>query len=180
MNFNSEIKRPALRYFGGKWRIAPWIISHFPPHCIYTEAYGGGASVLLRKPRAHAEIYNDLDGEISNVFLVLRDNGVELRRRLQFTPYSRIEFDLSYIPTTDPVEQARRTLVRSWMGYGGNLTRINPGGKIQRTGFRAMPSKNHCEANDWANYLPTVPLLSERLQRVIIERRPALEHFGAP
>ncbi len=66
-------KRPALRYHGGKWRLAPWIISHFPPHLVYCEPYGGAASVLIQKPRSHGEIYNDLDGEIVNVFRVLRD-----------------------------------------------------------------------------------------------------------
>ncbi len=33
--------RPLLRYLGGKWRMAPWIISHFPPHTLYVEPYGG-------------------------------------------------------------------------------------------------------------------------------------------
>lgn len=173
---NDELKvtRPALRYFGGKWRIAPWIISHFRPHDTFTDSYGGGASVLIRKPRAHAEIYNDLDGEITNVFEVLRDCGRELRRRLELTPYSRIEFNRSYERSADPVEQARRTLVRSWMGYGGNLTRLNTTGELQRTGFRAMPSRNHCEANDWCNYHRQLNPLIERLQGVIIETLPAL------
>ena len=34
--------RPLLRYFGGKFRIAPWIIGHFPEHRIYVDPSGGG------------------------------------------------------------------------------------------------------------------------------------------
>lgn len=40
---------PALRYYGGKWLLADWIIQYFPQHWIYVEACGGAASVLLKK-----------------------------------------------------------------------------------------------------------------------------------
>ena len=71
----SQITRPILRYHGGKFKLASWILAHFLPHRVYTESYGGGASVLLQKPRSYAEIYNDLDCEIVNLFRVVRDDG---------------------------------------------------------------------------------------------------------
>jgi len=108
-----------MRYHGGKWRIAPWIISHFPPHRVYVESFGGAASVLLRKARSYAEVYNDADGEIVNLFRVLRDNtqAESLRRAVELTPYSREEFIESYKSTQDPIEQARRTLLRAFAGF---------------------------------------------------------------
>lgn len=38
----SDVTRPLVRWFGGKWRLAPWIVAHFPPHRVYVESFGGG------------------------------------------------------------------------------------------------------------------------------------------
>src|SRR5690606_17939073 len=104
-----------------KWRLAPWIISHFPPHQVYVEPFGGAASVLMQKHRVYAEVYNDLDGEVVNVFRVLRDpdTAARLERALRFTAFARDEYESAYEPCDDPVEQARRTIVKGAMGYGG-------------------------------------------------------------
>ena len=70
--------RAALRYYGGKARLAPWIVAHLPPHGCYVESFGGAASVLLRKPPAPCVVYNDLDGEVVGFFRVLRERPGEL------------------------------------------------------------------------------------------------------
>ena len=162
--------RPALRYHGGKWRLAPWIIGHFPPHRVYVEPFGGAGSVLLRKPRCYAEIYNDLDGEVVALFAVLRDRAqaAELRRQAALTPYARAEFELSYVATDDPIERARRLLVRSWMAHGSS------GLRGHRTGFRLGSMREHTTAShDWAKFPDAIPAIVERLQGVAIECRPA-------
>lgn len=163
--------RPVLRYHGGKWKLAPWISSHFPVHKVYTEAYAGGASVLLRKPRAHTEVYNDLDGEIVNVFRVLRDpaRARELIRLLTLTPYSRSEYEDSYLPDGDPIEQARRTILRSFMGYGS-------AGATAWSGFRSGSRLSGASAaGDWARLPASLEVVIERLRGVTIESRPAIE-----
>lgn len=161
--------RPAVRYHGGKWMIAPRITALLPPHQVYVEPYGGGGSVLLRKPRAGHEVYNDLSGEIVSLFRVLRDRGEELRQNLRLTPFSREEYELSKAPSEDPVEQARRTLVRSFMGHGSDSL-------FGASGFRSKSHrKNTGAAIDWWRYPDEMPLLIERLRGVVIEHRDALE-----
>lgn len=117
--------RPALRYYGGKWKLAPWIISHFPPHLNYVEPCGGAASVLLQKPRSPLETYNDLDGNVVNFFRVLRDRPDELIRKIRLTPWARAEYELSLEPCEDEIERARRFFVSSYMSFNG-ATGDNP------------------------------------------------------
>ena len=52
---------------------------------------GGGASVLLRKDRSYCEVYNDLSSEMVNLFRMARDQGEELRRIVELTPFAREE-----------------------------------------------------------------------------------------
>lgn len=165
-------RRPIIRYHGGKWRLAPWIISHFPVHKVYVEPFGGAASVLMRKPRSHVEVYNDLDDEIVNVMRVLRDAGtrVQLEHALTFTPYARAEFDLAYEPSSDPVERARRCLIRAEMGFG------SAGATKGTTGFRIDTKRNYSTAmHIWARVPEGLAAFGQRLQGVLIENRPALK-----
>lgn len=168
-------KRPILRWHGGKWKLANWIISHLPNHRVYVEPFGGAASVLLRKPRSYSEVYNDMDGEVVNLFRVARDRGDELRAALELTPFARDEFDLSYEPTADPLERARRLTVRSFMGFGSNITKTNASGRTMRTGFRANSNRRGTTpAHDWRNYPGAFCDVIERLRGVVIENRPAV------
>lgn len=165
--------RPALRYHGGKWLLAPWIIAQFPSHRVYVEPFGGAASILLRKDRSYAEIYNDLDGEVVGFFRVLRDRGAasDLQEMLRLTPFAREEFYQAYEPTDDPVERARRLVVRSFMGFGSDGFN-----SAIRTGFRAASNRSGTTpAHDWPNYVNAIPALIDRLSAVVIENRPAIE-----
>lgn len=164
------IERPILRYHGGKFLLAEWIISHFPEHRIYVELFGGAASVLLKKDRSYAEVYNELDGEVVNLFRVYRDNGQELKRVLELTPFARDEFELSYLHADTDLEQARRTVIRSFMGFGSGIQ------SWQRTGFRANSNRSGTTpAQDWRNFPDAMDAIIDRLRGVVIENRNAVE-----
>lgn len=172
----TQITRPVLRYHGGKWKLAPWIISHFPEHQIYVEPFGGGASVLLRKPRSYSEVYNDRWGVVVNVFRVLRDKGMaqDLKRQLELTPFARDEFrqctEEQMASTADPVERARMTILRSFAGFGSASS--NAG---HLTGFRANSNRSGTTpAHDWANYPAQIERFVERLRGVVVENKDAI------
>lgn len=166
---SNRIARPLLRYFGGKWRLTSWIIGIFPEHTKYVEPYGGGASVLLCKSRVHTEIYNDLDSEVFNLLSVVRNNSDELRKLIELTPFSRNEFELAYTPSENAIEQARRTLVRSAMGFASQAS------LGQRSGFLSAFKISHkLPAHRWTSLSPVLLQISQRIQGVILENRDAL------
>ena len=163
-------RRPVLRWHGGKWLLAPWIIEHMPAHRVYVEPFGGAASVLLRKPRAYAEVYNDLDDDVVNLFRVLRGpKADDLVQALRLTPFASIEFFAAYAPVDDEVERARRLVVRSFMGFGSNATH-------KKSGFRSNSNRSGTTpARDWLNYPDQLGTIIERLRGVTITNRDACE-----
>ena len=61
----------------------------FPEHSAYVEVFGGAASLLLNKPPSRLEVYNDLDGELVNLFEVIRDDVDAFLKHAYFLLYSR-------------------------------------------------------------------------------------------
>lgn len=149
---------------------------------------GGGASVLMRKARTYAEVYNDLDHEVVNVFRVLRDEekALRLRRALELTPFARQEFVEAYRSSAaGDVERARRVIVRSFMGFGSaSAVDDRPRGMRTRasthysppTGFRPKTARSGTTpAHDWAGYPKQIAAFVDRLRGVVIEERPAVD-----
>jgi len=164
-------ERPILRYHGGKWRLAPFVTEFFPGHKVYVEPFGGGASILLRKQRSVTEIYNELDGEVVNLFRVLRDpdQSDRLKLALELTPYSREEFDAAYDIAECPVEQARRTLVKSWFGAYSK-------GLMNKTGFDTrVNSDGYCSrVATFIKLSDMIETIRQRMTGVVIENTDAL------
>ena len=165
------VSSPALRYLGGKFRLAPWIIAQFPTHRCYVEPFGGAAGVLIQKPVSDVEVYNDLDGEIVNFFRVLQNQYqlLELIRKLELTPYARKEFELAFLPSEEPIERARRICIRAQMGFG------SAGATKGTTGFRIDSKRAYGTAMElWTEYPSTLHRLANRFKGVLIENRPAI------
>lgn len=164
------ITAPVIRYHGGKFRLASWVLDHFPPHKCYVEPFGGAAGVLIQKARSYAEVYNDLDGDIVNLFRVLQGehSSQRLIELLTLTPYSRAEFELAWQPTDDSIERARRLIIRAQMGFG------SAGASKGITGFRIDSARAYGTAQHlWQRYPEHLGAICQRLTGVLIENLPA-------
>lgn len=152
--------------------MAPRVIPLFPAHRIYVEPFGGAACVLMRKVPSKVEVYNDLDQGLVNVFRILRDpeQAERLRQACHFTPFSRVEHELTYQPSDDPVEAARRFIFRSYSSFGSSAhVRV-------KTGFRSRDNAAGTHAADaWARWPENVASFVERLRGVVVECRDAVE-----
>jgi DNA adenine methylase len=166
------MSRPALRYHGGKFRLAPWLLRFFPPHTAYVEPFGGAASLLLLKRPVPAECYNDLDDRIVRFFRVLRDpaQSIELERRLRLTPYARAELEWAFLPAVDEIDAAHRLVVRSFMGHGSDSAT-----RSTRTGFRSRLTDGRAlPSAEWATWPDAMAGFRDRLRTVLIENDDAL------
>jgi DNA adenine methylase len=157
----NEITRPPVRWHGAKFLMSRSILPYL--------------GVLLHKPRSHAEIYNDLDDDIVGLFRVLQDpaHAARLIELLRLTPFARREFEVAYEPCDDPVERARRLVVRSFMGFGSNAHSSSARGH-KATGFRSNSNRSGTTpAEDWMNLPDAYPAIVERFRGVVIEHRDA-------
>lgn len=166
------VMRPIARWHGGKWRIAPWIISHLPPHRVYVEPFAGAASVLMRKPRSHTEVLNDAYGRIVSAFRVIRDQPEDLARLLRYTPCAEEEYRLCRDASPDPIEDARRLIVLGQQSHGSTGA-ISDGKKSGwRRGLRPKGTDN---ASEWRDVWRQVEIWAERLRGVYIENADAID-----
>jgi len=168
--------RAVFRYPGSKWSIAQWIISHFPEgyeNLVYLEPFAGSGAVFFNKNPGRVETINDLDSDIVNLFRVLRDSPDELKRSLELTPYSREEYDLSFEPCDEPVEKARRYMVKTTQAIGAKL---NGNSKCGWRNHKQM--KIGGTACKWGGITDTIDEATKRL-RGSTTNLVQIEHFDA-
>lgn len=159
-----------IKYPGGKWRIADWIVSKMPEHRSYLEPFFGSGAVLFHKKRSPIETINDLDGDVVNLFACIRNDPEKLAYMLHYTPYSREVYDSAFDKETEnPFEKARLFLVRMNMSHGFKAN-IKVGWKNDVQGRERAYA-----AYDWQRLPEQISSVAERLRGVQIEHRDALE-----
>ncbi len=175
----SSLKRTrkliAFGWYGGKFSHLDWLLPLLPPCHHYCEPFAGSSAVLLNRPASPVETYNDLDGEVVNFFRVLRDQKDRLIEVIGLTPFSREEFSISCTldPHLDALERARRFYIRARQVRTGLAQTASVGRwanckHTSRAGMSGVISR-------WLGAIEDLPAIVERLLRVQIENRPALD-----
>lgn len=163
-------------WYGGKYSHLSWLLPLLPDAHHYCEPFAGSAAVLLNRKPAPVETYNDLDGEVVNFFRVLREHKNDLIEAIGLTPFSREEF-FEALDTNDPnltpLERARRFFirarqVRTGLAQTASLGRWANCKNTSRAGMAGAVSR-------WLGSVEGLPEIADRLLRVQIENRPALE-----
>jgi len=161
------LTHPIIQYPGAKWRIANDILKYFPSHRTYTEVFGGSGALLLNKKPSFMEIYNDIDGELCNLFKQLqnKESSDIIKHRLSYTPYSRDECNLAFEYTDDKIEAACRLIVRSYLSRS-----------LHTSSFRKPSALSWSSATQaWADYPDMIGDVYGRLKQVIVENIPAID-----
>lgn len=162
-------------WYGGKFSHLNWLLPLLPECHHYCEPFAGSAAVLLNRPPSPIETYNDLDGEVANFFRVLRDNGEAIEKAIALTPFSREEFATACTldPEVSPIERARRFYIRARQVRTGLAQTASVGRwanckNTSRSGMSGVVSR-------WLGGIAQLSAICDRLLRVQIENRPAID-----
>lgn len=179
-------KYPVFWYYGGKHYLLEKLLELLPPHKYYAELFGGAGSLLIYKPPAKVEVYNDVNNHLTNFFQVLRSPVYSkiLIERLKLTPYSEQEFEQCKLPIDsvsenewyDPtlelsreeqkqIEEARRWYTQCCQSFNGaGISWSFPARKTPRN-----------RARHFQRLVEQLKQHGERLRNVIICNRNAIE-----
>lgn len=169
-------RKIAFGWYGGKFSHLGWLLPLLPYTHHYCEPFGGSAAVLLNREPSPVETYNDIDGEVVNFFRVLRGQKEALIEAIRLTPFSREELSIAASQPNNglpDLERARRFFVRARQTRTGLAQTASSGRwatcrNTSRAGMSGAVSR-------WLGSIEGFPEIAERLLRVQIENRPAID-----
>jgi len=172
---SSKKKLIPFGWYGGKFSHLDWLLPLLPECHHYCEPFAGSGAVLLNRQPSPVETFNDLDGEVVNFFRVLREDKQQLVEAIGLTPFAREEFAIACEvgPDLSPLERARRFYVRARQVRTGLAQTASIGRwanckNTSRAGMSGVISR-------WLGAVEDLPDVAERLLRVQIENRPAMD-----
>ena len=121
--FNNQ-HSPIIPWIGGKRRLAKHIIPMFPEHTCYVEPFSGAAALYFLKAPAKVEVLNDVNGELVNLYRVVKHHLEEFTRQFKWALTSRQMYkwlqDTPADPLTD-IQRAARFFYLQKNAFGGKV-----------------------------------------------------------
>jgi DNA adenine methylase len=169
--------QPAVKWHrhGGKHYLAPKIIELMPKHLCYVEPFFGGGAVLLAKnPEGVSEVVNDINGRLTNFWRVLQNDEAFalLQRRLEAVPFSEWEWkqaNRKLLLDDIDVAHAAAFFVDCRQSMAG---RMRDFAAVTRNRTRRGMNE---QVSAWLTAVEGLPAVHERLKRVLILNRDALD-----
>lgn len=167
--------KSVIKYPGSKWNIAPRLVELIPEHHSYVEPFFGSGAVLFNKQVSDIETVNDLDSDVVNLFRCIQKDSERLARLVMTTHFSREEYERQFEGCTSTLyasnfQRAAGFLIKCWQGHGFRTNGYKVGWKNDVVGReKAYALWNWYRLPDW------IIDITERLRKVQIENRPALE-----
>lgn len=175
----SRLTQPIKRH-GGKHYLATKIVGLMPAkHTHYVEPFFGGGSVLLAKPFVGiSEVVNDLESDLTNFWRVLKSEILfpEFLRYATATPFSETEYE-DAVETCESegyvlmsmVERAIAFFIRCRQSLAGRMQNFATLSKR-----RTRRNMNE-QVSAWLTTIEGLPAVHDRLKRVAILNRPAVD-----
>lgn len=120
-----HLATPIIPWIGGKRRLADLLLSRFPAHSCYVELFAGGAALYFMRPPADVEIINDINGELVNLYRVVKHHLEEFVRQFKWVLSSRAVF--KWLQDTPPetltdIQRAARFYYLQHQAFGGKVS----------------------------------------------------------
>jgi len=120
----AHMAKPLVPWIGGKRKLADHILPLFPPHQCYVEPFAGAAALFFLKQPSEVEVLNDINGDLVNLYRVVKHHFEELYRQFKWTLTSRQNWE--WLQTTPPevltdVQRAARFLYLQKLAFGGKV-----------------------------------------------------------
>lgn len=150
---------PVFGWQGGKRWLVKELLPLIPPHKMYVELFCGGGALLCAKPKSSAEVINDKNSELVNLYRIVKYHLPALFTELDWCLNSREEFkDFKEQRGLTDVQRAARWFLRMKNGFGGAPDHF---GRARQGGGAAHSSKK--------GRLALLRAFNARLDAVVIE-----------
>lgn len=115
---------PVIPWIGGKRRLAKTILPLFPKHACYVEPFCGAAALYFMKDQSDVEVLNDINGELINMYRVIKHHLDEFARQFRWALSSREIF--RWLQVTPPetltdIQRAARFYYLQKLSFGGKI-----------------------------------------------------------